>query len=58
MVLAWAVNPVGEEIRWNHLKGDAVIVNYGKHAAWEYGAWAFSTRCLAQGEQPLDCCRV
>ena len=55
MVLAWAVNPVGEEIRWNHLKGDALIVNYGKYAAWEYGAWAFSTRCLTQGEQPLDC---
>ena len=55
MVLAWAVNPVGEEIRWNHLKGDALLVNYEDHAAWEYGAWSFSTRCLGQGEQPLDC---
>ena len=55
MVLAWAVNSVGEEIRWNHLKGDALLVNYAKHAAWEYGAWSFSARCLGQGEQPLDC---
>ena len=41
-VLAWAVDPVdGEEICWNHLKGDAMIVNYQYSAAWEYGAWAF-----------------
>ena len=41
MVLAWAVDSMGSEIRWNHLKGDAVIVNYAKTAAWEYSAWAF-----------------
>ena len=42
-VLAWAVDPVdGEEIRWNHLKGDAMIINYEYSAAWEYGAWAFA----------------
>lgn len=46
-VLAWAVLPTGEEIRWNHLKGDATIVNYGKLVdagqpfAWEYNAYAF-----------------
>jgi hypothetical protein len=40
-VLAWAVNPDGEEIRWNHLKGDALIVHYGYSAAWEYNAYAF-----------------
>ena len=40
-VLAWAVNPDGEEIRWNHLKGDALIVNYSYSAAWEYNAYAF-----------------
>ena len=28
-------------IRWNHLKGDAVLVNYADGSAWEYNAWAF-----------------
>ena len=41
-VLAWAVNPAsGLEIRWNHLKGTATIVHYGRSAAWEYSAYAF-----------------
>ncbi|MCB9865656.1 MAG: hypothetical protein H6816_03355 [Phycisphaerales bacterium] len=40
-VVAWAVNIGGEEIRWNHLKGDALIVNYDRSAAWEYNAYAF-----------------
>jgi hypothetical protein len=41
-IIAWAVDADGEEIRWNHLKGDALIVNYLTGAAWEYNAWAFS----------------
>ena len=41
-VLAWAVNSAGEEIRWNHLKGDAMVVNYEATSAWEYNAWAFA----------------
>ncbi|MCO6436493.1 MAG: hypothetical protein J5J06_05345 [Phycisphaerae bacterium] len=40
-VIAWAVNNVGEEIRWNHLKGDALLVNYMNGSAWEYNAYAF-----------------
>jgi hypothetical protein len=28
-------------IKWNHLKGDVVIVNYANKTAWEYNAWAF-----------------
>jgi len=40
-VIAWAVNVFGEEIRWNHLKGDAVIVNYARGTAWEYTTYAF-----------------
>jgi hypothetical protein len=43
-IIAWAVNAVGQEIRWNHLKGDAVIVNYLQGTAWEYTAWAFASR--------------
>ena len=55
MILAWAVDATGSEIRWNHLKGDVVIVNYAKTAAWEYSAWAFGTRCVGNGQHPLDC---
>ena len=30
-----------EQIRWNHLEGSAVLVNYQLGWAWEYNAWAF-----------------
>ena len=44
-LLAWAVDPVtNEEVRWNHLKGDALIVNYQDKTAWEYPAWAFRAK--------------
>jgi len=43
--------PVGEyhEIRWNHLKGDALIVNYINGTAWEYNAWAAAARAVPHG---------
>ena len=61
-VIMWAVefNPeenLWEEIRWNHLKGDAVIVNYANGTAWEYNAWATQASCGAHGEPLLDCTR-
>ncbi|MCO6435576.1 MAG: HYR domain-containing protein [Phycisphaerae bacterium] len=40
-VLAWAVNQNGEEIRWNHLAGDALILEYRRATAAEYDAYAF-----------------
>jgi hypothetical protein len=40
-VYAWAVDANGEEIRWNHLAGDAIIVNYARGTAAEYSAYAF-----------------
>jgi hypothetical protein len=48
-----------EEIRWNHLKGDAVIVDYAKGTAEEYNAWSAAVvDCVAHGEPPRDCfCR-
>ena len=50
-ILAWAVDSTsGEEIRWNHLKGDALIVRYDQGASWEYGAWAFQTTTVAHGQ--------
>jgi len=39
-----------EEINWNHLKGDAVLVNYANGTAWEYNAWAFQARTGAHGD--------
>ena len=41
-VLAWAVNFAAEEIRWNHLYGDAVIVNYHHTLAWDYNTYNFA----------------
>ena len=41
-VVAWAVNAAGEEIEHNHLKGDAMLVNYANSAAWEYNAYSFT----------------
>lgn len=40
-IVAWATNLAGEEIRWNHLKGDVTVVNYAEGFAWEYNAYAF-----------------
>ncbi|MCB9850982.1 MAG: hypothetical protein H6817_09805 [Phycisphaerales bacterium] len=41
-IVAWAVDNNGVEIRWNHLKGDVVIVNYDKGTAWEYTTYSFA----------------
>lgn len=54
-VLAWAVrqNPTTgnwEEIRWNHLKGDAVVVNYAEGTAFEYNAFAFQAHAVPHGQ--------
>jgi hypothetical protein len=54
-VVMWAVDFDSErnlwaEIRWNHLKGDAVIVNFTNGTAWEYNAWAFQAGCADHGE--------
>jgi len=59
-VIMWAVEfspekNLWEEIRWNHLKGDAVIVNYARGMAWEYNAWSTQARCGAHGQPLLDC---
>jgi hypothetical protein len=42
-LVLWAVDASGNEIRWNHLSGKAVTVNYDLGAAWEYNAYAFQT---------------
>jgi hypothetical protein len=40
-IVAFAVNADIEQIRWNHLFGEATIVNYADGTAWEYTAYAF-----------------
>lgn len=50
-VLAWAVNSAGKEIRWNHLKGDATVVNYAQGWAYEYNAYAFRALNAEHGEE-------
>ncbi len=40
-IVAWAVDNLGREIQWNHLAGDATVVNYADGSAWEYNAYAF-----------------
>jgi len=48
-VIAWAVNAAGEEIHFNHLSGDAMVISYGLDTSWVYEARAF--RALDQGGQ-------
>jgi hypothetical protein len=40
-IVAWAVNNVGQEIRWNHLSGETTVVNYAEGAAWTYLPYTF-----------------
>jgi len=54
-VIGWAINADGQEIRWNHLSGSAMVISYARSWAYEYAPWAYQTRCVEQGEQPLDC---
>jgi hypothetical protein len=53
MVVLWAVDIHGEEIAWNHLTGDATIVNYTNAAAWGYSPYAFAAVEAAHGD-PTD----
>ncbi|MCP4593756.1 MAG: VWA domain-containing protein [bacterium] len=50
-LVAWATTTDGKEIRWNHLKGDALIVHYERASAWEYNAYAYRALSGATGEE-------
>lgn len=41
-IYGWAVDANHNQIRWNHLYGDATIVNYEKGYAWSYNAYTFA----------------
>ena len=49
--MAWAVNRAGQEIRWNHLIGDGIVVNYAQSTSWEYNAYVFAAISADHGEQ-------
>ena len=49
-IVGWAVNADNLEIRWNHLKGDALLLNYAEPSAWEYNSWTFNTQLVPHGE--------
>lgn len=51
-IILWAVDLNGAQIRWNHLYGGAVIVNYHWDTAWEYNAYAFPV--IVTGGQPAQ----
>jgi hypothetical protein len=55
-VIAFAVNSIGEEIRWNHLAGTGTLVDFRAGAAWEYSAWALQAvnPVVGHGEQTGD----
>jgi hypothetical protein len=46
----WAVNAVGDSsIAFNHLYGSALISNPSLNVAFQYNAWSFTARGVAQG---------
>ncbi|MEK6674200.1 MAG: hypothetical protein AABZ47_00930 [Planctomycetota bacterium] len=49
-VYAWAVDNNGEEIRHNHLSGDAILINYQRATAAEYNAYAAAAINAAHGD--------
>jgi hypothetical protein len=54
-VIGWTVNSFGHEIRWNHLTGGGVVVDYAQTAAWAYPAWTFAARSVGHGQEPESC---
>jgi len=54
-VIAWAVDNLGREIRWNHLSGSAVLIDYITTSASEYSAWGFQAIGAVHGQQPESC---
>ncbi len=54
-IVAWAVTIDGHEITWNHLRGNAMIMNFAEQSAWQYDAAAF--RALGvEGQPTVDEC--
>jgi hypothetical protein len=46
----WAVDAVGaDQVAFNHLYGNAMVIDTVRGAAYEYNAWAFTARGVTQG---------
>lgn len=54
-IVLWAVSASGEEVRWNHLSGRALTVNYADGNAWEYLPWTFQSAGGDHGTPPASC---
>jgi len=54
-VVGWAVDRAGHEVRWNHLTGTSLIVDYALTASWAYEAWAFQAQGVDHGDEPVSC---
>lgn len=52
-LVTWAINEDDEEIRWNHLEGKALVINYAQGTAWEYEAWSF--QCISNTDTGQMC---
>jgi hypothetical protein len=58
----WASDAYDAAVKYNYLKGEAIINDTGNDSAWEYGAWSFACRatgkvlerCGTAGEIRLD----
>lgn len=49
-IVLWAIDMDHQQIRWNHLTGEATIVNYAGACAWEYSPYAFAAHNVNHGE--------
>ena len=50
-LLIWATDSItGEEIRWNHLSGQATLIDYANGTAWQYKAYTFQAFSAIHGE--------
>lgn len=49
-IVVIAINPAHQQIRWNHLYGQATVVHYGLSEAWEYNAYAFQALQGSNGQ--------
>ncbi|MCG3127762.1 MAG: hypothetical protein CHACPFDD_02634 [Phycisphaerae bacterium] len=48
-ILAWITDSQEREIRWNHLSGKSLTVNYAEQSTWEADAWAFQAVASTEG---------
>lgn len=53
-LVGWAIDEETREIRWNHLRGAATVVNFRDGTAWDYESWSFQCVSGVDTGQPCD----